>query len=450
MEFKNILDSVSKIRQDLQEKRRIRNYSRSISPKENQTLNSSETGDETSFYTNSSSKQKIEIPTNREELVEKYSSWKCPLPRPKIKTKTYKLDAADLIASSIKKLIKKYFNEIKQTGIKILYSSKKPPIKRMIRGKSISELGGSGGYKNCNGNANITQYIPRHSEQLAEDKYSLPINLISKFLKNKIFKEKKHFFFVLKAWKNFVLPISALNSLKELLNNKMKNIFKIIIKSSASKLDLSKILNANNTNQLRYFTPKPKEYEIKDNELNKLINISKEKNSNSTTITPRLDHKMVPGKIFRNPSTKNSMAQAKFDEKEDKKEDAEFDMGINPTFGSDLEDYSPIFDSSHLKLQKEARNSEIKQSIKQLEKSNSLHKKILDKSIKDSFNSLNSSARKSFYENIEPHNSSAITGNISYLNREQNKTQVFKTDISPIKLKHKVNLSEMSNAIDET
>ena len=333
MEFKSIIDSVNKIRQELQEKRRNRNNSRSISPLGSQLLNLSLVKDENNCSSNPNFKQKHSIPINREKLLEKYSPLKCPLSKSKNKPKTYQLDAGELIVFSIQQFIKRIFLEIKHTRPN-KRNFRKSEINIMVRDKSISKL--KERRSNCfHEKANTTQYIPWIREKATKNKYLSPTAQLAKFLNSKIIKEKKIFFWAFKIFANKISMVSPLQIIKRIIKAKLKTIFKFLIENNDSKLNFSNSFLSNNTNQIRYSTPKPKEC---NNSKDALI----DKNNSFSTVS-KLKNKLTPGKIFRVPVNK-FIDIKKNREKQQKErklaENIEFDMEIYPTFGPEIREFA--------------------------------------------------------------------------------------------------------------
>lgn len=429
MEFKSIIDSVSKLRQDISERRRIRNCSRSISPKENVVYKSFETGDGNSVNTSSSFKPKqIEIPISREELVEKYSSWKCPLPRPKSRQKTYKLDAADLIRATMQKIIKKVFVVLRQPDWKGKVIAKKPPISRVMRGKSINDLDKQAEFNSVYAKMNVSQVIHRNKR----DRKSDLGDVICKTVALAVLRQKKSAFQVVKDFASRNLKFSLFHC-EKILFFRLKNIFSLIIKTSASKLDLSKILLNQRSNSFQYMPQNISE----NSSSSKIIRSSKQAFPKKHTFsqTPRNEKAFTPGKIIRNLPTPSSELL------KTSQNDSEIEQ--NPTFGPEA-DSPEKFSFEDLQFLNETRHKEIRKGIEELGKVNSLHQKLLEKSRKSSLSSMDSSFRKSFIDN------SLLSHNTDLNSTKDHKTPMFKSEISPIKPQSKEALFETSNAIDYT
>ena len=462
MEFKSILDSVSKLRQDLQEKRKVRNLSRSNSPKENIISNSFESADDNSLNTSTSFKPTAEVPITREELVEKYSTWKCPLPRPRTRPKTYKLDAVELIASSIQKIIKNYFAIIKQKEARTRVMAKKPPIFKTGRGRSISDLERHGNSTAEVSKMNITQIVHRRSESKERDKdkdkgkekekekekYKIFAKIAGRVARVLVIRKIKPVFLVIRSIQRKDHRYLGLVSCQKLLKLALRAVLNLIIRASAARLDLSKLIGSPSVYNFRYLTPKPFE-NIKSSKIGEIarpvvpeIHMPKIINS----LTPRLEPSLTPGRIIRNLSkipidgTENSSKSIRESNDPDR----------NPTFGPETEE-SPKFSLEEIQFQSEMRNLEIRRKIDQLERSNSLHQKQLEKSRKHSLSSMNSSFRKSFIDNstVSINTDMSMQFHDSIIAKDTVKEAVFKSEISPIKLQHKYQLSEASNYIDE-
>ena len=129
--------------------------------------------------------------------------------------------------------------------------------------------------------------------------------------------------------------VSPLQIIKRIIKAKLKTIFKFLIENNDSKLNFSNSFLSNNTNQIRYSTPKPKEC---NNSKDALI----DKNNSFSTVS-KLKNKLTPGKIFRVPVNK-FIDIKKNREKQQKErklaENIEFDMEIYPTFGPEIREFA--------------------------------------------------------------------------------------------------------------
>lgn len=426
MEFKSILDSVSKFRQDLQEKRRIRNSSRSSSPKVNLISSSFENTDYNDITIPIGLKENILIPTNRGELIEKYSAFKCPLPRPKPKPKSYKLDAAELLAVCIQKVIKKCFNFIKNPWLNKKQTLDQACIDQYAHQNSYNVIG------KLQKNYLFDESIKINNAQCASiELTNKSINKAScEFLVAALCSilahRKKVFLLALKSL-HLKQQTAKLTSVTLMLHKHLKKVLNTIKLSSLMKLDLSKINLNQNSNSLRYSTPKYKVAQTTNN----FIDHSKCNTTYTAQVAP---YGLTPGKIIR-IQNRNLEPDKKPPEN-------------NPTFGNEENPYS----IHKLKSENEDRQKIIKKSIQDLEKSNVIHKKIVNKSRHDSLSSLNSSYRKSFIDNSKNFNQDVSTvfpqtENNSILPCSFIQGKMFKSDISPIKSEDK---SEAFNNPDET
>ena len=355
------------------------------------------------------------------------------MPRPKIKPKTYKLDAADLIFLAVQKLLRKRFQELKPDGFennagnykllrpknmrKMSFNDtkieKKPELFVLNKGKIYSSF-----------------YKTSTNHELACAQFVKIIKILR-------IKKKKIFF------KDFWLALSKtqeknyLANIEKFVLVKLKTYFYLIINHNPMRLDLSK-LSSNSKKSLRFLTPKPNET---------FINSYKKASKNVTSVTP---NKIIANSSFISANFLNATPGTIIKNIYTKIEDStNLEEERNPTFGNEEEE---VFSYNEINTQNEKRNKEIKQQIEELEKSNFMHKKLVNKAKQEFLGLSKNNYRKSSLENSKESIFSQNTENSlksqGPFNIVSNKS-MFKADISPIKVQHKFNYSEVVNETEE-
>lgn len=439
MEFKSILDSVTKLRKNLQDKRKERSYSRSNSPQGMNASTLHEYSEEKTQIIYEHFKQPIGIPTNRNELIEKYSSWKCPLPRPKSRQKTYKLDAADLLIISIAKVFKKYFSELKQYSLKDKSLSKKPPIKKYPRGRSASESEKSEDTRSFAFKNNLNIKIAK--KNLEKDNFKAVIVLMTQCLKTLVNKNIRLTFVMIKQYAGCGVYKVFLNKIHMVLDPRIKFIYRAVVRESQIKVEIPKLSEICTPKFFKYNTPKANEILKFDKKLSTGIlgHFSKLPESRKyLSLTPKAELPITPGKIV-----KTSIIRASELEKSRISEVDESEQ--NPTFGPETE--MSRLSIEEIKAQTSQRSIEIRRNLEKLDQSGSTFQSaLLNRSKLTTINSLNISARKSLSENVSVLNTASITKSSS---SKPNIKTLIGYEISPIKLKS-ANNSATTNAIEDT
>ncbi|OMJ70067.1 hypothetical protein SteCoe_32053 [Stentor coeruleus] len=435
MEFKSILDSVTKLRKNLQDKRKERSYSRSNSPKGMNASTLHEYSEEKTQIIYEHFKKPIGIPTNRNELIEKYSSWKCPLPRPKSRQKTYKLDAADLLIISIAKVLKKYFTELKQYSFKEQSLSRKPPIKKYTRGRSASESEKTEdlrpfAFKN-DLNIKTTKKI------LKKDNHKAVIVLMTQCLNILVNRTIRLTFMMIQQYGHCGVYKVFFSKIHMVLDSRLKFVFRGVVRESQLRGELPKLSEICTPKFFKYNTPKANEILKFDKKPSTglLGHFSKLPESRKfLSLTPKAELPITPGKIV-----KTSIIQACELEKSRISEVDESEH--NPTFGLDTE--TSRLSIEEIKAQTSQRSIEIRRNLEELDHSSNFQSALLNRSKLITINSLNTSVRKS--ENVSAPNTASLAKSPS----KSNIKTLIGYEISPIKLKS-VNNSATTNAIEDT
>lgn len=445
MEFKNILESVSKVKRTLQDKRKQSADSRSISPNtpnptslhsfsDKKSRNFKENFKTTTYssnliqYQNYHSMHQFDIPTNRNQLIGKYSNWKCPLPKSKSRQKSYKIDSAELICLCLKKPIKRYFLEIKKTGEKEENIGEKHDLGKYFRGRSASEAKKSLDLGFFDGKEKIDDEASESLKDKAPYRILAPlICYCLKVLVNKPVKTafaKIQMYGNCRVWKMFVLRINLV------LRSKLKGVVMSVVKPVRAF-----------ERELEMNTPKFYKYPKRDIE----GLLSSEKNMKNCYMgnpcaafaerkfsSPSLDRSVTPGRIVKATAIRaHELEKSKISDNENSEH--------NPTFGPETETSILSIKNLHSQI-----------DFKTLETHNfsNLHKSsdFLIPSKTATINSLNTSTRKSLAENISLLTNSA--------NKSKNPSNSHKNlisfDISPIKLNQINTLSETTNAVEDT
>ncbi|OMJ69835.1 hypothetical protein SteCoe_32331 [Stentor coeruleus] len=431
MEFKNILDSVTKLRKNLQDKRKGRSYSRSNSPQgiNDSTLN--EYSEEKTQIIYEYFKQQNEIPTNRNELIEKYSSWKCPLPRPKSRQKTYKLDAADLFVISIGKVLKKYFSELKQYSLKEKSFSKKPPIKKYPRGRSASESKKAEDQRSFTFENNLNINIAK--KNLEKDNYKVVVALITQCLKNLVNKTKRLTFAKIQQYIQFDICKIFLSKIHIVLDHKLKLAFKGVVKDTQLSREALNFPGIFTPKFFKYNTPKANEILNFDKKPSTglLVHAKLPESRKFLSLTPKAELPITPGKIVKTSIIRASeLEKSRISEVDESKN--------NPTFGPNTE--TSQLSIEEIKAQTCQSSIEIRRNLEKLDKSST----FLNHSKFTTINSLNTSVRKSLSEN------DSLLNRVSLARPSKSSIKnLIGYEISPIKLKSITN-SVATNAIEDT
>ena len=345
MEVKSILDSVIKLRKEIQEKRTARNSSRSVSPSvydvllmKGKNFQEPEEGDSDV------------LPKCRQEMVKKYQASKCPLPRVKKNCKAYKIDSCELMGLCFRKILGKVFNEIKFCSTKNKKYSNKPPIDRRARSRPGSKSNFSDIFSTAD--RGITFKSSSSKVLKSSTKLFNTLNMAIKSYKKSIFSS---------------LFIICPNSLKSLSQSKrvpelVGTLSIILIKSKKKVFEALK----NFTSELfssAITTPKF------------IVN------------SPNLISIMIPGKIVRtNPLRSSFTTEIPSSEEPER----------NPTFGPESEE-SVSIDS--LRVQNSIRKLEIERSLAELEKSNTIQRQEINRSKRLSLSSIGKSDSCSSFDN---------------------------------------------------
>lgn len=384
MEVKGILETVSRVRKEIQERRSQRVSSRSISPIDGFVKN-----DGIEMKLGKYLKKEI-VNGDCEELVGKLVGWRCPLPKPDRKSKSYKLDAVELLFFTLKKPIQRHLSDIKLFVARKKGSSKKPPICRSARTRSDSR-------------GSFTEYSLDHFQKSPRPQATayILISSLFKLLHTKLHTINRHFFSILKS--NFLIPAGLL-PLKSLIKRHFFHYFQVF-----KSQDLTLSSSITTPKFLLPFTP--------TKSLSKSFQIPIKSRSNTSAY--------IPGTIIKTNLAKSAEKEAPNSSEEPER---------NPTFGPDSEDSLCLED---LKAQNSFRSAQIKKSLNELEFHNERHKAELNKSKRSS---LASCVPCDSFISIEGKNDSFVSQSAKKIG--------FKGLISPIRLVHKYNCSEgMSDAI---
>ena len=385
MEVKSILDSVIKLRKEIQDKRTARNSSRSVSPSVFDVLLTKPKNLQEPYEGDSDI-----LPKCRQEMVKKYQLNKCPLPRVKKNCKAYKIDACELISLCFKKILVKVFNEIKFCNTKYKKYSNKPPIDRRTRSRPGSK-------------SNFSDFFNTADRGIA-----------FKSSPNKILKPATKLF----------------NLLQILIKSYKKSIFSSFITYTNSSKSLSQsskisLLVAN----LSFLLIKAKKKVFEN-----LKNFVSEPFGSAIT-TPKfivnssnLISILMPGKIVRTNPLRNSFTTEIPSSEEPER---------NPTFGPESEE-SVSIDS--LKVQNSIRKLEIERSLAELEKSNTTQRQEINRSKRLSLSSINKSDSCSSFDNNLDHFISRSAQKPSFTYKLPNKSndsmiEVFNNEENDMSLK---------------
>lgn len=450
MEFKSILDSVSKLRKNLQDKRNERNYSRSISPRENEVSALRDMSEEKNRNFCENFKPAIGIPTSLNEMLEKYNHRKCPLPRPQLRQKAYKQDAAELMIICISKVLKKYFIRLKPAGFQEKTQSKKPPIIKYSRGRSASESERTEVLNplSLKNNLNLKPLIISSVKK--------PYKALEPFLTCclKIFTMKLMQFAFRRLIKKTNINIRLVFEAKisNILKQRLMCIFNGLVENICTKKEIFKFTGITTPKFFNYSTPKAvvnilntetKNTREKYNAANAMIG-----NKKYLSQTPRAELQITPGKIVKTSLIREfELEKSRILENEEPElrpilENEDFEQ--RPTFGRIIKSSRPSIEE--LKYQTSQRTIEIRHNLEELEQSIDLQPTLVnplktpisniyinkDKNpLKENFSLFSSDIKTLPQDNLDGEN---LTG----------------FDISPIKIKNPNNLSETTNAIEDS
>lgn len=378
MEVRGILETVSRVRKEIQERRELRAGSRSISP-----IGGWEKGNESVGLLGRKGKNEG-ILRNCEEVFDKFLGERCPLPKYKGRSRTYKFDAVELIFFTLKKPVLRYFGELKLFGARKKTSNKKPPICRSARTRSDSR-------------GSLAEYSLDYAQRSfrAQGSSYLFASFLFKLLQTKVLQSK---FGVFSKLKSSFRVFPGLNPLKSLLKNRFFHIFSCFKPQDpifSSAITTPKFLLP--------FTPtKP---------LSKSFQIPLKTRSNTRLY--------IPGTIIKTNLNKTTEKEAPNSSDEPER---------NPTFGPDSEESMCLED---LRAQNSLRSIQIKKSLNELEFYNEKHKSELSRSKRSS---LGSYVPSDSFLSIEGKNDSFISQSAKKIG--------FKGLISPIRLLNKYDLNE--------
>jgi hypothetical protein len=287
-----------------------------------------------------------QIPENREELVQKYTSFKCPLPKRRNKSKAYKVDAAELIALSLRKAWQRVFNHIREFTGQKKRVLQKPPICRSARTRNYSR-------------GSFHEILFEKCEPPGREN--------------------------VEKWKSCLRALARFVICVENLNKKVKGLIFFEIKENVKEFDkvgVEKGLKGKKTMDDRKFFTDFKQRYLKPEGLN--INTPKFLiQLPATKYSDLLKHSLKTSKKPRPCLTPGKIFKTNFSGFSDCSEEPE----RNPTFGAEDLDNEESLNIEALKAQNSLRSIEIQKSLLLLEESNSKQRQDLNHSKRHSLSS---------------------------------------------------------------
>ncbi|OMJ65853.1 hypothetical protein SteCoe_37522 [Stentor coeruleus] len=450
MEFKSILDSVSKLRKNLQDKRNERNYSRSISPRENQVSALRDASEEKNRNLCENFKPAIGIPASLNEMLEKYNHRKCPLPRPQLRQKAYKQDAAELMIICISKVLKKLFLELKPAGFQKKPQPKNPIIIKYSRGRSASESERTEVLNTSSLKNNMNLKVLKLSSTKKTPK-SLEAFLTSCL---KVFAKKliQFAFRRLKRYDNIDINLKFETKIRNMLKKRLIYVFNGLIGNICPKKEIFKFAGITTPKFFNYGTPKAV-VNIISTETKKVcekydVSNTKIGNKKYLSQTPKAELQITPGKIVKTSLIRElELEKSRILENEELEEKPALeneDFEQRPTFGRIIKSSRPSIEE--LKYQKNQRTIEIHKNLEELEQSIDLQPNLTNP-LKTPLSNIHTNKD----QNSSKEKFSLFSSDLKTLPQDNSDgANLTAFDISPIKIKNPNNLSETTNAIEDS